>query len=98
MVGQRDITSCTPFHMTTGLTLLEGAETPSILEQDDALVFLKGFAHGIHEFYGEIPFYLSALLGTDHIDYFQFGKWRGVEALEQLDQMITTGLRVKHAV
>ena len=26
VVGQRDITSGTPFHMTTGLTLLEGAE------------------------------------------------------------------------
>ena len=84
--------------MTTGLTLLEGAETPSILEQDDALVFLKGCAHGIYEFYGEIPFYLSALLGTDHIDYFQFRKWRGVEAMEQLDQMITTCLGVKHTV
>ena len=84
--------------MTTGLTLLEGAETPSILEQDDALVFLKGCAHGIYEFYGEIPFYLSALLGTYHIHYFQFGKRRGVEALKQLDQMITTSLRVKHAV
>jgi hypothetical protein len=50
--------------MSTGLTLLEGAETPSVLEQDDALVFLERCAHGIHEFYREISFHLSALLGT----------------------------------
>jgi GTP cyclohydrolase I len=84
--------------MTTGLALLEGAKASSILEQYDALVFLKGCAHGINEFYGEIPFHLPTLLGTYHIDYFEFGKWCGMEALEQLDQMITTRPRVKHAV
>ena len=84
--------------MTTGLTLLESAESSSILKQDDALVFLKCCAHGVHEFYGEIPFYLPTLLGTDHIYDFQFGKWRGVEALEQLDQMIPSRLCIKHAV
>ena len=82
--------------MTTGLTLLEGAEPPSILEQYDALVFLKGCTHGIHEFYGEIPLPLGAAWHRPY-RHFQFGKWRGVE-VEQLDQMITTSLRVKHAV
>ena len=98
VVGQRYVTTGTPFHMPTRLALLKAAEPPSILKQDDAFFLSERSAHGIDELDGKIAFHFLALSSTDHIHDFKFWQWGGVKPFEQLNQVVSALLGIEHAV
>jgi hypothetical protein len=48
--------------MTTGLTLLVGAESTSVLEEDNAFPLVQDATHRIDQFHAKVPDNLLALL------------------------------------
>ena len=69
VVRQANITSRTPFHVTTGLALLIRAKSTTVLEEDDALPFVQNATHRIDQFHAKVPFDLLALLRSEHIHH-----------------------------
>ena len=69
VVGQANITARTSFHMATGLTLLVGAESTSVLEEDNALPLVQDATHRIYQFHAKVPDNLFALLRAKHVHH-----------------------------